>query len=597
MQKPILPVPIEPPPVEQRVRRHAAFAPEGEKKTRYSLPNRLATTSPVGYRTRVSMTQEEASSILPLLSLERPSGFAPRQPITEQGLFEECSLGILTSRQSTNFRGHREVVFGPRDSDRLSHLLRSLEHRDAEVLDGASYTHVVLSRPYRTLFTFMLTFIGHKSWISPATVAARAWRKRFQHANDIPTIGYLQQLHIGILADALERAALIASQGKRRAQVHSAPFCNEARRKDNRGILRAVEEMCGLTRAERAQGWRIALVAQVGEALEDEQVQAKPSTWRKLGANLMSFRSERIQPGVNQDDKAPEGYQTRQDMDVPDELTVMAGRAGYNAFVHWAGCDRERAKDLLLLERVDVLQPKGKERLRAMRRQLDAVTEKVVPNLPLWADLPTGRMLSRGALQARKAFGLAGQRIYIGGLSRSEVQNSGLDWDQTLRAVGASAARSSLTVELMGCMDLPEDCDLLAGICLMAGPVNQNDIGKAFYDDRDLLATSFPERDPTSLLVWTLKAKTIADPIGNEEQLMNADRKGMLVDLRPGPHEIIQIRTKGQLLPMRQDGERLNTERAFGDLENFVKDPGGHPVPGNQGEPWPDALSSKNPWA
>jgi hypothetical protein len=33
--------------------------------------------------------------------------------------------------------------------------------------------------------------------------------------------------------------------------------------------------------------------------------------------------------------------------------------------------------------------------------------------------------------------------------------------------------------------------------------------------------------------VWTVKAKTVADPIGNEEQLMNPAQKGALVDLRP----------------------------------------------------------------
>ncbi|MEZ4467320.1 MAG: hypothetical protein R3F43_23460 [bacterium] len=89
--------------------------------------------------------------------------------------------------------------------------------------------------------------------------------------------------------------------------------------------------------------------------------------------------------------------------------------------------------------------------------------------------------------------------------------------------------------------DIPEGCDLLAGICLMAGPVNQNDIGKTYYGMPDLLAETWPTRQPTSLLVWTLKAKTVADPVGNEEQLLNEKRKGALVDLRPGPHDVIQI--------------------------------------------------------
>ena len=42
----------------------------------------------------------------------------------------------------------------------------------------------------------------------------------------------------------------------------------------------------------------------------------------------------------------------------------------------------------------------------------------------------------------------------------------------------------------------------------------------------DLLQSAYPDAAPTSLLVWTLKAKTVADPIGNEEQLMNPKRKG-----------------------------------------------------------------------
>ena len=30
-----------------------------------------------------------------------------------------------------------------------------------------------------------------------------------------------------------------------------------------------------------------------------------------------------------------------------------------------------------------------------------------------------------------------------------------------------------------------------------------------------------------------------------------------------------------------------NTERAFGDVGNFVTDPSGKEIPGNRGEPWP----------
>jgi hypothetical protein len=108
---------------------------------------------------------------------------------------------------------------GPAESARVAELLRRVGRREAPVLDGAAYTHLVLSRPYRTPFTLLLTFIGHRPLKSLGTVPLRAWHKRFSHVDDIPTIGYLQQLHLGILADAMERAAVVASEGARRAQV------------------------------------------------------------------------------------------------------------------------------------------------------------------------------------------------------------------------------------------------------------------------------------------------------------------------------------------------------------------------------------------
>jgi hypothetical protein len=374
-----------------------------------------------------------------------------------------------------------------------------------------------------------------------------------------------------------------------------APFCGRGREK-NRPILRAIEELCGLSLEERAAGWRVALVAQVGTVPEDEQLQLPAPLWRKIGANLLALRSERIQPGVNAEEKAPAPYQQRQDMDVPDELTVQAGRAAYNAFAHWTGLDREEAKDLLLAERVDVLTEGGKERLREIRDEQNAITDKVVQRMPAWADLPTGRLFSRNAERGRKAFGLAGQRIYIVGVSRREMLARGLCWLHAVRATGAACARGALYAELMGVTGMPDDCDLLAGICLMAGPVNQNDIGKQFYGVPDLLAKQYPERDPTSLLVWTLKAKTVADPIGNEEQLLNARRKGALVDLRPGPHEVAQIATRRGLQPMRKQAGRVNGERAFADVDNFVRDPEGRGIPGNRGEPWPEAWAQADVW-
>jgi hypothetical protein len=542
------------------------------------------------------MTRVQAAQALQLLALGRPRRFTPPTTIVrEQEIFEECALGILSARQSTNYRGHRATLLGPQDSARLTELLRRLEGREAPALDHAAYSHIVLSRPYRTPFTLLLTFVGHAPLISPLTVALRAARKRLQHANDIPTIGYLQQLHIGILADAIERAAPIASSGARYAQTFMAPFCG-AHQAKNKAILHQIEQLAGLSAADRAQGWRVALVAQVGFVPADERIQCDPQTWRLIGANLMAMRSERIQPGVNHEESAPPAYQARQDMDIPEALAVQCGRAAYNAFTHWTGVDRERAKQLLLLERIDVLTPGGKERLREVRRQLQAITDKVVARLPLWADLPTMRALSRNAARGRKAFALAGQRIYIGGLDPIQCAADKLDWTLAIRAFGAAAARSALVAELMGCVDLPEDADLLAGVCLMAGPVNQNDIGKSFYGAEDLLARAFPGGNPTSLLVWTLKAKTVADPIGNEEQLLNPAQRGALVDLRPGPHEVIRIRRMGKLEPMRERDGRVNEERAFADQQNFVTDPQGRHIPGNCGAPWPKVWSHAALW-
>jgi hypothetical protein len=336
------------------------------------------------------------------------------------------------------------------------------------------------------------------------------------------------------------------------------------------------------------------MVAQVGQV--PEPLPMAPATARKLGANLLAFRSERIQPGVNAEESAPGPYQHRQDMDVPEELVFQAGRAAYNAFERWTGCSREEAKRLLLMDRIDVLTPGGKERLRALRQELSDITDKVVADLPLWADLPMGRALSRNASRGRKAFALAGQRIYVGGLSRSEVRGTTIPWELAVRGVGAAAARSGLACELMGCVEVPEGCDLLAGICLMAGPVNQNDIGKSFYGIPDLLAQRYPDRDPTAMLVWTLKAKTVADPIGNEEQLLNAARKGALVDLRPGPHEVIEIEQGSVRTPMRARDGKVNTERAYSDIGNFITAPDGAEIPGNRGALWPEEWRQAVLW-
>jgi hypothetical protein len=595
MQKPVHLVAIPPPPAEQRVARNARFAREGERRDRYSLPEELCSGSPIGYRVRPSLDRAEADTAAALFTLDAPAAFVHAPAVHERELFEEASLGILSARQSTNYLGHRQATLGPADSAALAELLRRVPGHERPVLDGAAYTHVAFTRPYRTPFTFLLTFIGHAPFSSLFTVPERAWRKRFHHADDIPTIGYLQHLHVGIWADAVERAAVLASGGHRQANVLMRAFSGAAAQTAQVDVFRRIETLAGLGEADRAAGWRIAFVAQVGATANP--LPLDPAHCRKLGATLLALRSERIQPGVNAEEKAPPAYQARQDMDVPPELTEMAGRAAYNAFCHWTGVDREEARRLLLLERIDVLTDGGKERLREVRHHLEAVTDRVVANIPLWADLPAFRALSKNALRGKKAFALAGQRIYVGGLSRPEVEAAGLDFTHAVRAFGAAAARSALACELSGCIEIAPGCDLMAGICLMAGPVNQADIGKQFYGDKDLLHGAFGDRDPTSLLVWTLKAKTVADPIGNEEQLLNDRRKGALVDIRPAPHEVIWLRVGNRNEALRKRGARTNAERAFADQGNFVRDPEGGEIPGNRGSAWPEAWSTERPWS
>ncbi|MGK0344132.1 MAG: hypothetical protein ACI855_000186 [Myxococcota bacterium] len=584
--KPVQLVPIQSPPKDQQYGRNARFADDGERRNRYHLPSKLSSSSPVGYRTRISLSTTETEEALGLLSMGRPTGFGPATDITDQMLFEESALGVLSARQSTNFRGHKQVTLGPADSAKLASLMRGLSHRDAAVLDGASHTNVVLCRPYRTPFTMLLTFIGHKAFRSLLTVPRRAFTKKVHHTDDIPTIGYLTELHVGILADAMERAPVIASAGVLRAQVHMTPFSGR-HLTENKKALEPIYALCGVSRSDRRAGWRIAIIGQVGTALETERVTLSKTAARKFGANLLALRSERIQPGVNQEERAPASYQGRQTMSVDDELTVMCGRAAYNAFAHWTGVHRERAKDLLLLERVDVLHPEGKRRLREIRGELGDITDTVVANIPKWADYAMGKALTRNAAKGKKAFALAGQRIYIVGADKTECVAEGIDWQLAVRAAGAACSRSALVAELSGCTNIPEGCDLLAGICLMAGPVNQNDVGKTFYGFRDMLAGAHPSKDPTSLLMWTLKAKTVGDPIGNEEQLMNPARKGALVDLRCGPHEACSVRRSGDVIPFRQIGEQTSEARAFSDVGNFVTDAHGTDIPGNRGAEWP----------
>ena len=585
--KPLELVRIAPPTPSERRKRVPIETIDGQKRTRYSLPLKVATSSPVGFRTRVCLSDAEAREALSLLSLQRPGDFAPDSSLpSDKELFEELSLGLLTARQSTNFRGHRATVVWGDDAKTVARHVASMSGLEGPVPENPGYAQLVLCRPYRTPFTMLLTLLGHKPfWSLPQTIL-RAARKRLFFEDDIPTIGFLTDLHVGILADAMERATVVASAGRRRAVVFSAPTVGRHARK-NRVAIRELEQLAGLSLSERAAGWRLALIGLHGEASAADRVALSPATARKIGANLMAFRSERIQPGVNQEASAPEEYQARQHMDVTPELTVQAGRAAYNAFSHWTGCDRERAKELLLLDRIDVLTPEGKKRLRHLRQELSDVTDRIIDAIPSWADIPTARAFTRNAARGKKAFALAGQRIYIAGLDREAIEHARIPWQVAVRAVGAAACRSGLYAELMGVTGLPADCDLLAGICLMAGPVNQNDIGKQFFGYDDLLAPTYPNAtDPTSLLVWTLKAKTVADPIGNEEQLMSEDRKGALVDLRPGPHDVVGLLRDGHIEPFRRAGNRTSTERAFGDVGNFVMGANGEDIPGNRGIPW-----------
>ena len=98
-------------------------------------------------------------------------------------------------------------------------------------------------------------------------------------------------------------------------------------------------------------------------------------------------------------------------------------------------------------------------------------------------------------------------------------------------------------------------------------------------------------------MVWTLKAKTVADPIGNEEQLQNPKQRGALVDLRPAPHEVVSLRIDGRLQPMRHRDGRVNGERAFADQENLLTDPDGVEIPGNRGSRWPESWRGADPFS
>ncbi len=289
MQNKIKLVSIEPPPIEQHVKREASLPTKGEKRNRYHLPLSLESQSPIGYRTRLSLSKKEASEAEFLFSMNPPTQFSSPSAISEQALFEESSLGIMSSRQSTNFQGHRQYTFGQEKSIQIAEILKTMEGLEGPVLDNVSYTHIVLNHPYRTPFTLLLTFVGHKPLSSLATVPIRGWKKRYSYIDDIPTIGYLPHLHLGILADGLERAVVLASEGTRQANIFMGPFCSQKRIQSNRKGIEKLEDLIGLSRADRMSGWRVRMVAQVCTIPTPFPISKQ--TCRKIAANSLSFRS------------------------------------------------------------------------------------------------------------------------------------------------------------------------------------------------------------------------------------------------------------------------------------------------------------------
>ena len=229
---------------------------------------------------------------------------------------------------------------------------------------------------------------------------------------------------------------------------------------------------------------------------------------------------------------------------------------------------------------------------RCARCSIDTITDKIMNGLPLWADLPTGKALSRNAAKGKKAFALAGQRIYIGGLDRDEIEKEGIDW-QVASALWAPRPRAARWSPRSWGASSARKLRPALGHLPDGRPGQPERHRQGVLRLEDMLADEFPDKDPTSLLVWTLKAKTVADPIGNEEQLLNEDRKGALVDLRPGPHDVVEIRRNRKNMPLRKRNGRCNRERAFSDVGNFATTDDGEGIAGNAGEDWPLTRSKK----
>jgi hypothetical protein len=57
------------------------------------------------------------------------------------------------------------------------------------------------------------------------------------------------------------------------------------------------------------------------------------------------------------------------------------------------------------------------------------------------------------------------------------------------------------------------------------------------------------------------------------------------------------VEQDGRLTPMRARDGRRNAERAFADVDNFVRGPGGEEIPGNRGSAWPRTLADAPVWS
>ncbi|HYO51696.1 MAG TPA: hypothetical protein VEU50_24850, partial [Archangium sp.] len=59
---------------------------------------------------------------------------------------------------------------------------------------------------------------------------------------------------------------------------------------------------------------------------------------------------------------------------------------------------------------------------------------------------------------------------------------------------------------------------------------------------------------------------------------------------------VVAVRQGRELEPMRRSGGRVNAERAFGDVGNFVTDPEGREIAGNRGTVWPADQADAPVW-